>query len=829
MLTKDSATGAGFDGSDAPTGRADTFDVRQLWSTLRQHSGFVIATGVVVFAAVMAVTLLSPMSFRAVSRLYLGELEEGANRAPRSKDEIDLSNGSQGVVGSEVEIIQSRSLVAKAILDSGLNVVITATDKPSPRFGQWLLSRRDATRVDVAGQELRVRDARLSGESAREQSYTLRFVSEREFEAQREDGRVGLGQLGEMIELPGASFRLLAGEQRKPVRGSEYVVTVRPLMVVVDEALRALQVSAPRPSPQAPPVNVLTLEFSSGSPRMAASFLERLVAAYLAERQAWKVEDATAAEAFVGKQLETMRASLDDVQKKLAEYRANNRVVVMDNEAKALIEQIGKYEEQRVAARLEVAALGEIKRTLKDPNAPVGAFLLGEAQDSVLEGMATSLSTARQKLTDLETRFNESAPDVRDQREQVAAQLDTVKNYVSSRAARAQESLGTLNSIIGQFEARLKTVPGAELGMAQLVRETDVYERTYSYLLERQQQMAIVKAAKLSKNRVLDAPQAPYREDSPKLLLRLASAPLGLLLGAVMVLLTRVLSSKLQSEADARTFCAGAPIFARVPLRLRRKGERRGLAGPGSLDVLGSDTTSSFTEAFRTLRTHLKRSLPANGQGRVILITSPSAGDGKTTCALALAASLAADGKRVVVVDADLRQPNHPGPPTIGDDWQSLGLRDVLAGDCGWGEALQPVRVDAGMFYSVPAGGKAAPELLGSERMGELLKDARLRCDYVLLDAPSFPDSSDALLLAGSADLVLSVFRLDNTARKAAHEHVRGLSVAARSFAVLLNQVGVSAKGGAADVPDRALRPAHVAAGKMSTTAAPAPSSPQAS
>ena len=79
----------------------------------------VLGVALAVFCAVMLATLVSRMQFRSVSRLYLGELEEsGAKSGARSKDEIDLSAGGQGVVGSEIEIIQSRTLVAKAISDS---------------------------------------------------------------------------------------------------------------------------------------------------------------------------------------------------------------------------------------------------------------------------------------------------------------------------------------------------------------------------------------------------------------------------------------------------------------------------------------------------------------------------------------------------------------------------------------------------------------------------------------------------------------------------------------------------------------------------------------
>lgn len=833
MPTRDLNAPATFDRNDAPRGRPDTFDVRQLWATLRHRYKFVLAVALTVFSAVMLATLVSRMKFRSVSRLYLGELEESSVKAARSKDEIDLSAGGQGVVGSEIEIIQSRTLVAKAISDSGLNVSINVLGKKSPRYGQWLLAKRDPTALDAAVQTLRARDARLTDPSARDQTFTVAFLSDTEYEASREDGRSAKGKLNERADLPGASLVLRPGEARAPRAGERYSIVVRPLMVVIDEALGALQVTAPRATPQSPQVNVVTLEFWDSSPRLAASFLDQLISAYLAERQEWKVEEASAAESFVSSQLNTVRAALDDIQQKLADYRTKNRVVVMDNEAKAMIEQIGKYEEQRVAAHLEVAALAEVQRTLKQPNPPVGAFMLGEAKDTVLEDMATSLTTARQKLTDLESRFNDGAPELRDQRQQVDAQLESIRNYVASRASRAKESLGTLDGVIGGFEARLKSVPGAELRLIQLSREQEVYNRTYSFLLERQQQTAIIKASTLSKNRVLDAPQVAYREDSPKLLLRLASAPLGLLLGIAVVLLRSLLSSTFQSEVDARSFVDGLPVFASVPHRPKRRGERRGVQGAGSFDVLGSDTGSSFTEAFRTLRANLYRA-GNPGVGRVLLFTSPNEGDGKTTCALAMAAALAADGKRVVLVDADLRSADNQPPPPGPRDSAVPGLADVLLGQRAWNEALRPVKVPFGQFYSVAAGLGAAPELLSSQGMLDFLGEVRRHCDFVLLDAPSFPVAADALVLSPHVDGVLSVIRLENTSRQAALDHLRGLTLSARSFGVVLNGVGVSTEGpgSVALVHSEPIpKPVLLVSRKRSSSAsaAPTPSSPHAS
>lgn len=766
----------------SPRARSEVLDFAQLWSTTRQHYGFVLGVALATFASVMALTLGSHMQFRSVGRLYLGELEQSNSSAATRSNEIDLSANSQGAAGSEVEIISSRSLVARAIVDSGLNVTITRAGKPLPRYGAWLWSRRNAVLLDSAEGELHATNSSLTDEYGKERSYGIRFADDTAYEVWAGEQRVGNGRLGEAAVVPGAKWTLLPGSKHTPAPGARYDLQIYPISEVTDSALLALQVSTSKPLPPAQPVNVVTLEFSAKSPRSAARFLDSLMAGYLSERQAWKVENATAAEAFVTDQLKTTRSTLDDFEKQLARYRSSNRVVVTDSEAKAMIEQIGRYEEQRVAARMAVAELNQLQKGLEGADPPVGALLLGGTTDTVVERMATSLSEARQRLTDLESRFNDAAPDIKAEKGQIDSQLQSIRNYVSSRAARARANLSTIDSIIKQFESKLDTVPGAEVGLAQLARESDVYGRMYTYLLERQQQTAIIKASTLSKNRVLDAPEISTREDSPKLLLRLASLPLGLLIGVCLVLARSFLASTFQTEADVRNVALGLPIFASLPWRAKHPRNQR--AAPHPQDLLGGDTTSSFAEALRVLRTNLYRSF-GGASGQVLQITSPNPGDGKTTAALALAAILAGDKRRVLVVDSDFRKGNPAASTGV------LGLSEVLAGTCSWDEAVYPVPIANGEFYALGCGESAEPELLSSPGMVEFLRDARARFDFVLLDVQSFPLASDALVLSMVTDATLSVFRLQNTARKLASEHLLGLASVTLTHAVLLNDAGL--------------------------------------
>src|SRR5688572_3514809 len=302
----------------------------------------------------------------------------------------------------------------------------------------------------------------------------------------------------------------------------------------------------------------------------------------------------------------------------------------------------------------------------------------------------------------------------------------------------------------------------------------------YSNQPMRQQQTAIVKASSVSRNRVLDPARVGYREESPRLPLRLLSGAVGLMLGAALVVLGRLLSNSFSSEAEVQSSLSPLPVLASVPKRRQRwaRRPRRGRDVP--FDLLGGDVNFEFVEAFRALRTRLYQTALAPEGGQVLLVTSPSRGDGKTTVVLSLASILAADGKSVLVLDVDLRQGK---APTGIDTPREADLRAALIGQCTFQDAVQRMTVAGGEYDFLGPDGPAPVELLASARMTEFR-------DYVLIDVPCFPLVSDALSLAPAVDAVLSVIRLDATPARSALEHARRLSAVARAHALIVNDPG---------------------------------------
>lgn len=187
--------------------------------------------------------------------------------------------------------------------------------------------------------------------------------------------------------------------------------------------------------------------------------------------------------------------------------------------------------------------------------------------------------------------------------------------------------------------------------------------------------------------------------------------------------------------------------------------------------------SSHISESFRSLRTYIRQlGLLKAGGGQVLLFTSAEGGEGKTTVLSNLAVSFVQDGKKVAVVDCNLR---HPGLHTVFEVEGSHGLAAYLSGM----EEAKDIAVFGNLanLAVIPAGitGISPPDLLGSERMTALLEELRASFDLILLDTPQAVEYSDARILAPMADGIIIVAR-----------HGRSKREAIRKLKTLMEQTG---------------------------------------
>lgn len=760
-------------------------DLEQAWEVIREGRRTITLVTIGVLALVLGVTLASRMEFTLRSSLYLGDLQSQGGVFDAIASELNPFGGEKGAVGTQVEILKSRELLTRAILASGLNTRLTPDDWSPPRYWRWRLSKRDLRQLEGAWGEVRATETRRTGIVGGTRDFDIVFTSPNNFNILEDGHQIGESTLGKPFVAPGIEITLVQGPDRMPLPGSRYKLEVDSLEDTLEEVSESLTAESPKALPGSQ-VNVIYLTFKSKAPYQAQLFIEDLMKSYLAQNLEWKTEEASAAERFLANQLSNIRDSFEKAGRDLADFKKQSTTIVLSEEAKTVIEQMAAFEQQRITARLQVAALEQVKASLAKGTVPTEAYLLGEAQDTVFASMSEGLVKAQLEYKRLSEQFTPDYPVVQDAHAALEAQLSAIRRYVDTRLARSREQVASLDTVLQRFEEKLKTLPDSEFRLASLTQQSEVYAKLYSFLLERQQQAALTKASTISKSRVLDAPILSYRESSPRLLLRIVLGLfVGLLLGVGIILIRWRLASTFQSEAEIRKVFDGLPLFASVP-RIKEPKRRNGTDALRPLELLAADLRSNFAEAFRLLRTNIYYSGSAE-HDKMILFSSSGPNDGKTLATLCLAGVLAADGKRVLVVDGDMRKPSHH---ILLRQPQHPGLSAILTGETTWRDAVHQVNTQMGTFDSISTGfvPPNPAELLSSPRLAHFLEEARNAYDFVIVDSPPYPIVSDAFVLGSHADRTLTVVRLGSSRRRATTEHVRRMS-SRPHYGIVINAV----------------------------------------
>jgi capsular exopolysaccharide synthesis family protein len=266
-------------------------------------------------------------------------------------------------------------------------------------------------------------------------------------------------------------------------------------------------------------------------------------------------------------------------------------------------------------------------------------------------------------------------------------------------------------------------------------------------------QLAVLETLQASPDptlRVSSAATPPSSPSSNRKLALAAGGFVGLLVGLLAVLGLQALDPKLRDEEQLRD-TYDLPLLARVP---RQRS--------GSTPLAPAELTAPVSEAFRTLRSGFNVKQTDDGPGRAILVTGDAAGDGKTTVALNLAASLVAAGNQVMLIESDMRR------PSIGRALRLRsphGVAEVLLGRVELVDALVWMRPFGPQLEFLLAGGIEPHEIdrIAPGAVQQLIRDASTICDFVVIDSPPLTAVAEAVPFARAADDVLLVARIGNS------------------------------------------------------------------
>jgi len=535
---------------------------------------------------------------------------------------------------------------------------------------------------------------------------------------------------------------------------------------------------------------VIDINFTSLSATKATKIANTLADLYLVDQLETKYEQTRIATNWLSERLRSLSDELQASEQKVEAFKAEHQLmgsatgITLDKEQFAGLQT--KLVEARIAREQAEVKLQQLAEMLQSGgnNFYRLSRILNSEQLTKLRGDEGALAAEEANLS---ARYQARHPAI----VTVRSKLDGVRTEMANEARRifqerqndvlaAKATETALEDRMGQQQVKSAGQDQLEVQLRQLELEAQINREVFSTYQEKFKSLADQDEIQQSDARVISRAIVPLHPSFPKKKLFVAGGLVfGLLLGVTLALLIERLDNGVRTAHQLETL-SGLRNIAVIP----SVGEE---GGPTPQNYVLKKPLSAYSESIRAL----SNSILLGGQGdplKVIVITSTLPGEGKSTVSVALARLAAKSGKRVLLVDADLRR------PTIhaqfdGITWASTVI-DVIEGTTALEDALQ-VDPDSGLsILAARDGGNRSPDLVNSQGMADLLRAASQKYDLVIIDSPPVLPVADSLVLSRHADGVLYVVRWEATPRDAIGNGLQSLADAgANLLGTALTQV----------------------------------------
>ncbi len=530
---------------------------------------------------------------------------------------------------------------------------------------------------------------------------------------------------------------------------------------------------------------LVRVSFIAPEPEMAKVVANAIADAYIEFNLDSKIEATKQARAWLEKQLEVVKAKVEESEEKLNRYAALNEVIFLDeNKDKESIltqrlSEISTALSEATSLRIQKEAL---YREIKDSgnNSP---YILNNPLIQELKKTYVSLES---EYFELLKRYKPEYPKMKALKSQMVAlskRIDLEKERLIKsiesdyRAALKREQY--LKTLFDRTKKELLDFQNKIIQYQILKREVDTNRQLYNSMLQRLKEVGVTATMTATNIQIIDRAESPRSPYKPKKTLNiLLSMIVGLFGGVGLAFFIEYFDNSVKDiqEIERRI---NLPTLGIIPYSKEYNNSERGLP------VISAEGQGSLVEAFRSVGTFILLS-SAQKPPKTILVTSPSEGEGKTTISANTAVNLIRSFKKGILVDGDLRRPMLH---RIFGLTNNTGLSTFLSGNLEFGEGLIKRTEIKGL--DIITGGPIPPnpsELLGSERMKDLIDALYTMYDFVILDSAPVLGMTDSLYLSTFTEGVIVVIRAGETSREALKETKRLLQkINAKILGVVLN------------------------------------------
>lgn len=534
--------------------------------------------------------------------------------------------------------------------------------------------------------------------------------------------------------------------------------------------------------------DILELSFKSEDPEKAAAIVNQVMESYIANNIFTNRAKASSAGEFIAEQLPRTEEAVDQAAEELRQFKAQNQIIALEEESNAVVSLISNLDQELNQTQAQLSDVAAQSAALSsqmgmDPRRAISVAAL--SQSPGIQEVLTELQTVQSQLATQRTLYTSRHPAIANLERQEAALNTVLQERVAQIVGDNQASLGDLQAgglqqalaqtlvqsevqriglenkvqaladLRQAYRQQADVLPTLEKRQRELERKLAAAQTTYENLLVRLQEIRVAENQNVGNARVIQPALVPSNPaGSSKQLYLAAGGFVGLLLGIAAAFFVDLIDRSVKTVKESQSLF-GYTLLGLIPrfeTNTATSAQTQLLDGVSPRVMVTTSPRTPVHEAYQMLQANLKF-ISSDQKVRTIVVTSSVSKEGKSEVSANLAAAIAQIGRRVLLVDADMRRPSQHH---LWGLVNSVGLSNVIVGQDEFSDAVQEVT----SHLSVLTAGVIPPNplaLIDSERMASLIEMFAQEYDYVLFDTSPLAGTADAAVLGKLADGVLLV------------------------------------------------------------------------
>lgn len=644
-------------------------------------------------------------------------------------------------VAKDVELLKSKFLLKRALSTLPLDISYYNEGK----FLTFELYRNSPVNVQYL-----IKDSSIFGVP-----HYLELTNNNKFKLLEGDKLIGEFTSGEKIQTNRLELSISfnnyeeAKLSQSDIKNTKLFFTINNIENLTNSYISRLNVY-----PLNPLAKTISLSFQDNNAVKTADVLTALANEYMVYDIEERSKSSKKVIEFLDDQLDKYYNKVKISENSIEEFQKTNKLSDIDKFSSLYVERVNKLENQLIDFDLQKNVLVEINNSLKGKIKEINVYnLLPILSGTEYEARITMLITDLQGLLvqrqQMLTEATKESDLLKLHDQQIETQKEVLFKSISSLVEKLSYRRQEIVRKIEEIQNKYLNVPAKELQYARLQRVLSIDEKFFTLIMERRTEYSISEAGFVPQHTILDKAVVPSVPFSPnKKIIIITGILLGVVISLVILILKYVLKNTI-STIDEITKHANSAVgvLGSVPIYSREI--------PVSQLVINRDPKSIISESFRSIRTNLQFISSFEGK-KVMAITSTISGEGKTFCTLNLGGIIAMSGKKVVILDLDMRKPkihkgfgvsNHHGMSTILIDKDKVG-------DCIHHSELENLDfITSGPIPPNPS------ELIISGKLDEVVEDLKKDYDLVILDNPPIGLVSDAMEMLKKVDYPIYIFK----------------------------------------------------------------------